>query len=196
MVSTFTRDAAARVIGLSLSVLALPTLASADAPAKFTTNGAYVEVWGTDPSGCVQLLVHAAKGGKGIATETTMHYWLYDGCTNTYLAFGGGRIPNDAFHVTSKQATLVFSPAPSPTFYAEGATGTIAVTIEPNGVYSSTSSGHSRVEYAGHVTKSHGTWSYETAAASGSVLGYVMGNVFASLGESRNKTIEIERAGK
>ncbi|HZB26073.1 MAG TPA: hypothetical protein VE379_08065 [Vicinamibacterales bacterium] len=171
-------------------------MASADAAAKFTTNGAYVEVWGTDASGCVRLFVHAGRGGRGVAAETTMHYWLYNECTNTYLAYGSGRIANDALHVTNKQATLVFSPSPSATFYAEGATGTIALTIEANGVYSTTSSGHSRVEYAGHVTKSHGTWSYESAVASGSILGFVTGNVFASLGESRNKTIEIERAGK
>src|SRR4051794_20904839 len=111
-----------------------------------------------------------------------MYYDMYNQCTNQWVAYGGGRIANTALKATKKAATLVISPAGTAGFTTEGYTGSLKLTLAADGLYSSTYSGHSKTEYAGHVYQSHGSWTSSSAVATGSVLGFDLGSVSASLG--------------
>jgi hypothetical protein len=81
-------------------------------------------------------------------------------------------------------------------FNTQGLTGQIKVTVTADGLYSSTYSGHSRWEYAGHVSQSHGMWTSQSAAVSGNVLGFQFGSAAGSIGENRDRQMQIDRGTK
>ena len=76
-----------RQTGLRLTVIAVlfsaitATTASAGQIARSTANGAYINVSGTDTSGCIWFYVYASRGGTTQAPETYAYYDVYNGCT-------------------------------------------------------------------------------------------------------------------
>ena len=196
MTSTLTQNML-RIVALTTIVTATMTaVAFAGPAAKSKGNGAFVEVWGYDSTGCVWTYLYVSKAGTAAAPQTWMHYYAYDYCNDQSLAYGYGGVANTTFKSTTKSATLVISPSSNANFYAEGSIGSIKLTVKADGVWSHTSSGHSRSEYMGHVVQSHGSWSYKSATVTGNILGFAAGNMSASLGTSRDRYMEIDRGSK
>lgn len=197
MPSTFTRNTALHIVGLVLVLLAVTGgSASAGQTARSKSNGAYVFASGNDASGCVWFYLSASRGGTTQAPETYLYYDMYNQCTNQWIAYGGGRVANTTLKTTNKRATLLITPTSSSDFHVEGIAGTLSITWTADGLYSSTYSGHSRTEYGDHVYQSHGSWTSRSAKAAGSILGFDLGNTSASLGEGRDRYMEIERGSK
>lgn len=182
-------------LAVLVSVLTAAT-ASAGPVTRSNGNGAFVSVFGTDSSGCIWLYLYASRGGTAQAPDTYMFYDVYNQCTSQWIAYGSGRVANAALKTTKKSATLTLDAASSADFYTEGATGSLDVTVTVDGLYSSSYSGHSRTEYAGHVYQSHGSWTWGSATATGSILGFTFGTASASLGEGRDKFMDIDRGPK
>ena len=122
-----------------------------------------------------------------------MYYDVYNECTSE-SAWGSGRVPNTAFKTTKKRASLVLSPTTSADFYACGTTGSLSITCTVDGVWSYSYSGHSRQEYAGTVIQAHGAWTYKTATAAGTILGFEIGDAWTQIGEGRDRYMEIEHS--
>jgi len=194
MTSTPKTHAALRALALTAFICVLATgNAFAGQTARWTNNGAYIEVWGHDTTGCLGFYVSASKAGTAQAPETYVYYDTYNQCTGQWIGSGFGRIANSAFKATKKSATLVFSSAGNAGFTTEGYTGSLNLKVTADGLYSSTYSGHAKTVYAGHMYQSHGSWTSNSATATGSLLGFDVGAVAAWIGEGRDKAIEIER---
>jgi hypothetical protein len=192
-----TRHIGLRFTGAAVLLSALTaTTAAAGQVARSTGNGTYISVSGSDTSGCIWFYMYASRGGTTQAPQTYVYYDVYNGCSGQWIAYGGGRVANTALKATKKSATLNVTSANNADFYSEGSTGSVTLTITADGLGSYSYSGHSRSEFAGHMYQSHGTWTSKTATASGSILGFDIGNASASLGEGRDKVIEIERGSK
>jgi hypothetical protein len=196
MASNRTRHAL-RVVTLVLGVAAVTASgAAAEQVGRSKTNGAYISVSGNDATGCIWSYLGAGRGGTKAAPTTWMSYDVYNGCTGEWIAYGRGTIANTALKVSNKGATLVITPTASANFYADGAIASIKLTLTANGLVSYSYSGHSRVEYSGHVYQSHGAWNYRTASVAGTLLGFTVGEMSGEFGEGRDKYIEIERGSK
>jgi len=197
MTSRTTRNIARHLTGLTVlvSMLAAAT-ASAGPVTRSKGNGDYINVSGTDSSGCIWFYLYAVRTGTEAATQTYLFYDVYDRCTGLWIAYGSGSVPNTALKTTKKSATVALDAVSSATFYSEGAAGSIDVTLTADGLYSYSYSGHSRSEYAGHLYQSHGSWTSDSAAAAGSVLGFSFSAASGSVGESRDKYMEIDRGPK
>lgn len=194
MTSTPTTHAALRGLALTASICVLATAnAFAGQTARWTNNGAYIEVWGHDTTGCIGFYVAASKAGTAQAPETYVYYDTYNQCTGQWIGSGFGRIANSAFKVTGKSATLAVSPAGSEGFTTEGYTGSLSLKVTADGVFLDTYTGHEKLVYAGHMTQFHGSWTTNSATATGNLLGFELAAVPASIGEGRNKVIQIER---
>ena len=184
-------------------VLALTTLAwatsiaaaFAEPPAKSKGNGAQMSVSGVDSTGCIWSYVYASRTGTTAAPQTWMSYDVYNGCSREWIASGHGLVPNTTLKVTNK-VTLSLTPSANSNFYLDGATGSIQLTLTPNGVSSYRYSGHSRSEFMEHVYQSHGSWSEASASVSGHVLGFAAGNMSGWFGEGRDRYMEIDRGSK
>jgi len=159
-------------------------------------NGGFVYIAGYDSSGCTWTYIAAAKTGTTAAPQTWLGYDVYDNCAGQWVASGSGLIPNAALKVGNKTATLVVTPSASSTFTVyQGGVSSIQLTFTANDSYLSTTSGHTRVEYEGHVYQSHGSWTEKTANVSGTFMGFNPGGD-ASFGQSREKTITMDRGSK
>src|SRR5688500_8064547 len=101
-----------------------------------------------------------------------MNYFLYDRCADQKVGHVDGVVPNTTFKITGNRNALTVTPSAVAGFNTQGLTGQIRVTVAADGLYSSTSSGHSRWEYAGHVSRSHGMWTSQSATVSGNLLGF------------------------
>ena len=188
----------------TLRILALTTFVSAtmvatgfaEPPAKSKGNGAYMEAFGSDSTGCVWSSVYVSRTGTTAAPQTWMWYDVYDRCAGARIAFGYGVVANATFKVTNKARRLIVTPSANANFHVEGATGSIDLTLASDGLSSYTYSGHSRSEYMGHVYQSHGSWTSATATVSGNVLGFVAGNMSGWFGEGRDRFMEFDRGSK
>jgi hypothetical protein len=158
---------------------------------KYKSNGAFVEIAGSDDTGCRYFYVYVTRGGTSAAPETYLYYDTFDGCANTW-AYGSGRISNGSFVTSKNTATLKFSGTSSGSFYAEGERPTIALTLTKDGVFSQRSSGHVRYEYYDHVVQRHGTWTYYTATLSGTFGGSAVRGS-ATTGTGRDHYMEFDR---
>jgi hypothetical protein len=177
---------------LALSMTGAPALFAGQV-VRSKGNGAYVEAWGTDTTGCVWTYVNVSKGGTKAAPQTWMYYDVYDYCSGQWIAYGGGSISNTSLKVTGTTAKVTMTTSANASFYTEGLTGSVQLTFTADGFESSTYSGHYRSEYAGHKYQSHGTWTRQSATVSGSLLGYTIANMNGYFGEGRDKYMEIER---
>src|SRR5438874_2162558 len=132
-----------RQTGLRLTVIAVlfsaitATTARAGQIARSTANGAYINVSGTDTSGCIWFYVYASRGGTTQAPETYAYYDVYNGCTGQWIAYGGGRVANTALKTTKKSATLTLTSTSSADFYSDGNSGSVSFTLAADGLYSS-----------------------------------------------------------
>ena len=188
----------------TLRILALTTFVSAsmvatgfaEPPAKWKGNGALMEVFGSDSTGCIGSYVYVSRTGTTAAPQTWMWYDVYDRCASARIAFGYGLVANATFKVTNKSVTLVITPSNNANFTAEGVTGSIQLTLTADGVSSYRFSGHSRWEYLGQVYQSHGSWISRSASVSGNVLGFEAATMSGSFGEGRDRYIEIDRGSK
>jgi hypothetical protein len=187
----------ARHLGLAVlaSILTAAT-ASAGPVTRSNGNGTYINVSGTDSGGCIWFYLYASRGGTTQAPDTYVFYDVYNRCTSEWIAYGGGRVVNTALKTTKKSANLTLDAGSSLDFSTEGAIGSLDVTLTADGFYSSSYSGHSRTEYAGHLYQSHGSWTWESATATGSILGFTFGTASGSLGEGRDKFMDIDRGPK
>jgi hypothetical protein len=197
MPSTLKRNTALQIVALPLVLLALCSSdASAQQTAHSKTNGAYVSASGNDSSGCVWFYVSASRGGTPQAPETYVYYDIYNQCASQWIAYGGGRVANTALKTTKNRATLIITPVASSNFQVEGLTGSLSLTWTADGLFSVSYSGHSRAEYGDHVYQSHGSWTSRSAKTIGNILGFDVGNVSASIGEGRDRYMEIDRGSK
>jgi hypothetical protein len=197
MASNLTRNAALHSVGIALVLLTVTgSSATAGQTARSKGNGAYVSASGNDASGCLWFYLSASRGGTAQAPETYVYYDIYNQCTSQWIAYGGGRVANTTLKTTKKSATLLITPTASADFHVEGIAGSLSVTWAADGLYSSTYSGHSRTEYGDHVYQSHGSWTSRSAKVAGNILGFDLGNASASLGEGRDRYMEIERGSK
>jgi hypothetical protein len=169
------------------------SVSAAPRVAKFKNNGAYINVSGWLGNGCTSFYLYAGKSGTTSAPTTDLYYNVYDACSHQWLAHGGGQIANSALMVSKNRATLKRTAAAAASFSVEGTTGAIALTLTSDGLYSSSYSGHSRWEYAGHVYQQHGSWTSTTATVSGTLLGLVVEHGSGGFGDSRDKFIEFDR---
>ena len=195
MTSTPKTHVALRALAITAFICAMATgNAFAGQTARSTGNGSYIQVSGIDTTRCIWFYAYASKGGTAQARETYLSYDIYNNCTGEWIAYGFGRIANSALKATRKSATLVVSPASTAGFTTEGYTGSLSLKVTADGLFSQTYSGHAKTVYAGHMYQSHGSWTSNSATATGSVLGFDLAAVAASIGEAQNKTIEIDRA--
>jgi hypothetical protein len=160
---------------------------------KVKGEGAFLSISATDPSGCLMAQINVSRVGPKASQSTWMSYNVLDSCTERWVASGYGTIPNAAFKAANKSATLVLTPSSVSGFFQEGLTGSIDLTVIPNGVSSYTFSGHSQTKSADRVSRSHGTWTSTDVAGSGSVLGIELATLGGQLGESRDRYMELER---
>jgi hypothetical protein len=180
-------------IAVLLLSLATASRTFAGPPTRFTNNGAYIDVYGTDASGCIEFYLNASRGGTAQAPETWLSYVLYNQCTGELIADGGGLIPNSAFRPKPRSATLTITPSNSANFAMNGITGAVKLTVTADGVVTQSVAGHTRVEYLGSLYHAHGSWTYRSGVAAGTLLGFDIARVFADLGEGRDRSMEIQR---
>jgi hypothetical protein len=192
---SITRTTAVHTLGLALGLLAVTAnTASAGQVYHFKNNGAYAEMSGSDSTGCIWFYVSVSRGGTMQAPETNAYYEMYNQCTSESVGWGSGRVANTSFKTSKKGATLTLSPSASADFSTSGAVGTLSITWIVDGVWSYSYSGHSRQEYAGTVYQTHGSWTYKTAKAAGTILGVEIGEAWTQIGEGRDRYMEIERS--
>ncbi len=168
--------------------------ASARVAARYGGRGQFVSMSGSDASGCVGLYVTVSKGGPNGTEETFLNYYVFDGCTNTEIAWGYGRIANADFVVTRKSATLNTTPGSNSNlpFSMQGATGAISLTFTRTGLFTYAFAGHTYWESSTVAVRTHGAYTYSDASVAGGFLGVQLGNVSSQLGNSRDRTIEVE----
>jgi hypothetical protein len=188
-------DSAFRILVVATLVTAFVSSASAGVAARYGGRGRFVSLSGPDASGCVWLFVGVSKGGPNGTEETFLNYYAFDSCTNTEIAWGYGRIANADFVITTKSATLKTTPGSNSTFpfTMQGATGSISLTFSRTGLFTYVSAGHTRWENGTIAVRTHGAYAYSHASAGGSFLGMQPGNVYAEIGSSRDRTVEIEK---
>jgi hypothetical protein len=185
-----------RAFSLTMLVFGLaPGVGFADPPVKWKANGASIEFSNFDGS-CLSTWLNASKGGPTTAPQTHVYYHVWDECAMQTVAYGEGLIPNTAFKVSTKGATLAFTPKVGATFIATGPLGAITLTVTPNGDYTSTFSGHSEYTYPGHVFRTHGLSTWESASVSGTTMAGTIDSGSASIGTSRDRSMEFERRSK
>jgi hypothetical protein len=192
---TFAFNGHARRIGIAalvLTVLELGGTASAGVVAKHRGNGAFASVYGTDTSGCRWIYLDVSRGGTTAAPQTWLYYDVFDACNGQTESRGFGQIPNSDLKVSQKSTVLTTTPSSNGEFYAEGAAGSINITWTADGAFTSTYSGHSRVEYADRLVQSHGSWTYSSASAQGQLLSTTVSNV-GSIGSGRDRFLEVEK---
>jgi len=188
MTSTTRKILPAAVLLLTLGAAA----AEAQPASKYKSNGAFAEVYGRDSAGCRSLYLYVARGGTTAAPETFLYYDTYDACANAW-GYGSGTISNGSF-VTSKNAmTVKVNVRPSPSFYVEGEAPVISLTLTKDGAFTQRSSGHVRIEYSDHSVQRHGTWTYYTAAMSGTFEGSTVVADWAITGTGRDHYMEFDR---
>jgi len=149
-----TRTALALTLNAAL-VLTGATIAQAGQVAKYKNNGAYAEAAGSD-TGCRDFYVVVSRGGTTASPQTYLFYDVYDRCTGTW-SWGSGTIPNASFNTGPKAMTLNFTGSTSGGFTAEGESLAITLTFTKDSVFTYTWSGHSRLEYYGHIVQHHGS---------------------------------------
>jgi hypothetical protein len=162
MRTTFVRqNSAFRILVVAtLITVASASSASARVSARYGGRGRFVSMYASDASGCVGLSVNVSKGGPNGTEETFLNYYVFDGCTNTEIAFGYGRIANADFVVTSKTATLNTTPGSNSSFpfTMQGATGSISLTFTRTGLFTYASAGHTFWENGTVAVRTHGAY--------------------------------------
>jgi hypothetical protein len=185
---------------LSIAVLLMSVVtagrAYAGPPTRFTNNGAYISVYGTDASGCIGFYLNVSRGGTAQAPETWLSYFLYNQCTGEWIGDGAGLIPNSAFRPKPKSATLTITPSNTADFAMNGVSGTVKLTVAADGLFTQSFAGHSRVEYLGTMYHAHGSWTYRSGVAAGTLFGFDIAHALADLGEGRDRAMEIQRGTK
>ena len=195
MTSILSRNTVAIVL-VATALAAFTTAPAAAQVRKSKGNGAYISASGSDASGCVWSEVYVSRTGTKAAPQTWMYYYAYNACSGEWIAYGDGLIANASLKTTQKGATLTVTPTTSANFYAAGSAGSMQITLTADGAYSHSYSGHSRTEYGGHVYQSHGAWTSQSATATGTVFGMAFGNMHGTLGEGRDRYMEIDRGSK
>jgi hypothetical protein len=169
----------APALGL-LSVTA--NTASTAQAAWFKGNGSFVEMEGRDSTGGIYLYVYVSRVRTSQALETYVSYEIYNACTSQSLGWGSGRVSNVAFKTTKTGATLILLPSASSDFGTGGVPGSVRITwtVEDGG--SNSGSGLSCTEYAGAVSQAHGSWTNQTAKATGTIFGFEIGETSTRIG--------------
>jgi hypothetical protein len=187
---------ARRMAAVAVAILMTVNGLAAGGPvSKFTNDGAYASVSGTD--GCLYVYVYVSRGGAKSAPQTFLYYQLYDMCSNWQeLANGSGTIPNSAFTVKPKGAVLSVTPKASPTFFTRGATGAVSLIFTSNGAYEETFTGHGSLSYADNTIRWHGSSSYRTASVSGTLMGWTFSQLSGQVGEGRQREISFEHSAQ
>ena len=194
--SVVRQDSALRILVVAtLITVVSASSASARVSARYAGRGRFVSIGGSDASGCVWLSINVSKGGPNGTEEAFLNYYAFDGCTNTEIAWGYGRIANADFVVTPKSATLNTTPGSNSRFpfTMQGATGSISLTFTRTGLFTYAFAGQTFWESGTLAVRTHGAYAYSDASAAGSVLGLQLGNASGQIGSSRDRTIEIER---
>ena len=188
---------------LRFVALTLVALMSASSPSiagptfKLSSEGEYAFVSTYDPTDCSGVYVDVSRTSTKAASQTYLVYYMFEGCAQPQaVAYGRGYIPDTAFKVTGTKAALKLTIAAIPSFYTEGATGTIDLTFTPRRSYRESYSGHYSLTYFDRVFRSHGSWSFVSAQGSGTILTTSVAGVSAGVGESRWREMEIERTAK
>jgi len=195
-ISSARRLGTIRIAMLTAAALASAnTVASAGPVTKFTNEGLYARVFGFH--GCLYLYLDVSRNGTKTTQQTSLYYDVYDVCNEwQQLATGWGTIPNSAFTANKKNATLSVAVATTTTFFTSGATGDISLTFSPDGAYEETFSGHGTAAYSDRVIRWHGSSTYTTATASGTLINSSVTSAFGQIGQGRGRVMEIEHSAK
>jgi len=188
-----TRRLAALVL---IALTTVNTLAFSGPVSKFTNDGAYARFYGY--SGCLWVYLDVGRGGPKQTPHTWLYYEMYDHCSGwELLASGSGTVPNSAFTTSNKGADFSVTTSNSPGLFTTGATGDISVSFTRDGIYQYTFTGHSSVSYLDRTTiKWHGSSSFGTATASGTLIGATVSQLNGEIGEGRDRQITVEHAAK
>jgi hypothetical protein len=184
-----------RIIALTLvAVAGFDVPASAGPVFKMTNEGAYAYAVGSE--GCVFLYLDVGRYGTTGAQRTWLYYDLYDSCRWESIAWGSGEIPNEAFTLNKKSATLQLNVAATPTLFTQGATGDISLVFERDQAVVSNFTGHSTTSYADRTVKWHGSAVYTTAMVSGQFLVTSFARLYGGTGQGKGRELTIERSGQ
>ena len=192
----FTKAITTRVLVITAAAVAVAASAGSAESRKFKANGSYISVDGYDASGCVWTGIYVHRGGTRAQPQTYLSYYSWDVCTSTYLAYGSGTIANAAFKINGKRATLDVSPASVSGFEAAGNTGRIQLAVEADSAWTYEYSGHQRSASATFTSQWHGSTTYKSAQAAGSLFGVQIEQLRGQLGDSRDMYLEFERGAK
>jgi hypothetical protein len=192
----FTKALTTRVLVLTAAAVAVAASTASAESRKFKANGSYISVSGYDASGCVSTSIYVHRGGTRAQPQTYMSYYSVDFCTSTEVAYGWGTISNAAFKVNGKRATLDIRPASVSGFEAAGTTGRIQLAVEADDAWTYEYSGHSRSSSATVTSKWHGSTTYKSAQAAGTLFGVQVDQMRGQFGDSRDMYLEFERGAK
>jgi hypothetical protein len=185
----------AAVISAVVLIIGGSTPVGAEQTGRYKSNGAYAAAFGSDETGCRSFVVVVSRGGTTKAPETYLFYDVYDFCTDMWWS-GNGLIPNADFR-TGKTVTLVTSGLASSTFVTQAEGLPLSLTFTRSDVFTTRWSGHSRIEYLGHVVQRHGSTTNSSANISGSIGGSgVSPSSSGEIGASREHVIEFDRGTK
>lgn len=179
-------------------------LAVSDTPSSqhyhFVSNGDHATVyWSSYDStgGFSYGYLDVSRGGTTRAPTTSLYYYAQscDQFNNCVYGNGTGTIPNRDFSGGGQQFRLNTNTTTNPDFYTYyGPTGIIAADWKADGVYERSQSGTSSYRYGNFTERTQGNSTYQSASASGSVVGISVGaNVYAEIGTSHNVLIDIYR---
>jgi hypothetical protein len=196
------RISSARRLGtIRIAMLTAAALASANTVAlagpvtKFTNEGGYASVGGSD--GCLLFFLEVSRYGAHTTQQTFLYYEVYDVCVGQSVAYGSGTIPNSALVVNkNKNTTLSVAVATTSTFFTSGTTGNISLTFAPDTTFEHTFSGHSTTAYPNRVIRWHGSWTYTAAIVSGTLITANVTSPSGQIGQGRGREILIEHSAK
>ena len=179
-------------------------LAVSDTPSSqhyhFVSNGEHATVyWSSyDSSGGSSYgYLDVSRGGTTKAPTTSLYYYAVscDQSYNCVYGNGSGTIPNRDFSGGGQQFHVSTNTATNPNFYTYyGPSGIIAVDWKADGMYERSQSGTTSYRYSNLVERTQGNSTYQSASASGSIVGMSIGaNVYGEIGTNHNVTIDIYR---
>jgi hypothetical protein len=179
-------------------------LAVSDTPSSqhyhFVSNGEHATVfWSTYDStgGFSYGYLDVSRGGTSKAPTTSLYYYAQscDQFYNCVYGNGAGTIPNRDFSGGGTQYHLSTNTATNPDFYTWfGPSGIIAVDWTADGMVERSQSGTTSYRYSYLVERTQGNSTYQSASASGSVVGMSIGSYWdAEIGTNHSVTIDIYR---
>lgn len=159
---------------------------------KAVFNGETANLGAYDGS-CAWTSVSISRNRTTAGTETYIEYYVYDYCVEDYLTYGNGRIANADFKVSHKTAKVRTDLSDDPNFYFYGASGRVDLTWTINPDVSDRYDGTYESKRPDYRARQKGTWEYNAAAVSGTIVGKSIQNAEGGVGSSKSVSRETFR---